>query len=132
MPSEGKQKPQKFLMEYEQYPCIKKSEKSEYHAYCTACKKDFLVSAGGKNDIVGKNGHFKSALHQNKAPKKNSLTSMGFTKEVDDTKLDVIHTECMVACFYVEHNLPITVSDHMTMLLRNMFKNCDEPKRNAP
>nr|XP_054759188.1 uncharacterized protein LOC129265200 [Lytechinus pictus] len=48
---------QKYKTEYSlQYPCIRKSERGIYHAFCTICSVDIKVEHGGRDDIL-KHGH---------------------------------------------------------------------------
>eukprot|EP00745_Piridium_sociabile_P013487 TRINITY_DN1993_c0_g1_i8.p1 TRINITY_DN1993_c0_g1~~TRINITY_DN1993_c0_g1_i8.p1 ORF type:complete len:138 (+),score=6.72 TRINITY_DN1993_c0_g1_i8:441-854(+) len=52
---------QKFRENYsEQFPCVKRSSVSIYHALCTVCVYDFKVSHGGILDVQR---HVKSARH---------------------------------------------------------------------
>ena len=33
------------------FPCIRESRKGPTHAFCTECRSDFSLAAGGSNDI---------------------------------------------------------------------------------
>ena len=48
---------QNYLPEYtEKYPILTRYEGSEYRIYCNACKPDFGISHGGKDDCKRRGG----------------------------------------------------------------------------
>ena len=71
-------------MENEKYPFIQKPAK--VRVLCTLHATQWEIPHyNSQND-----------LHQARAPNKYScLTSMGFSREVDDTRLEIIHPECV-------------------------------------
>ena len=40
-----------------------------------------------------------------------------------------IKAECLFSAFYVEHNIPLDIADHMSKLLRAAFPNSEEVKQ---
>ena len=55
---------QKYLPEYtEKYPILTRYEGSEYRIYCNACKSDFGISHGGKDDCKR---HVEGPVHEAK------------------------------------------------------------------
>ena len=86
MSPKGKQKPQNFLMGYEKYPCIKKLKKSRVPCLLHCMPKIFLcpmVENTSLSHILGPD------LHKNRAPKKNSLTSMGVSREKKEARSQI-------------------------------------------
>lgn len=53
----------------------------------------------------------------------------GFVR--NDSDFGVIRAECLFTAFLVEHNIPLSVSDHAGPLFRKMFPKCEEAKRYA-
>ncbi|XP_071507007.1 uncharacterized protein [Diadema antillarum] len=115
---------QKYKTEYSlQYPCIRKSERGIHHAYCTVCSVDISVEHGGRDDI---RKHVGSKRHTDIAKERSSSTSTGtllnyFTKQGTSEEEDVTRAELLFSGFIVEHNLPISVSDHAGPLFQKMF-----------
>ncbi len=113
-------KKQVFLPSYTaKHPCIVKSAVSNQHAYCKVCKKDILINSSGIYDV---NKHVLTTAHTKKADpgQANNLLAMGFGATFDDAKKATIRQECLMACFIIEHNLPIQLSDHFSMLIKVM------------
>ena len=108
---------QVFLDTYtKQWPCIFPSKKGKFHAHCSVCDTDISIQHSGKYDI---NEHFKSKKHtENQALKGSNSVITNFISGVSDGP---ITAECMFADFLVEHNLPISITDHATPLFRRMF-----------
>lgn len=95
---------------------LKRSAKGEGFAFCAVCNVHISVSHGGKNDVTK---HFKTVSHSANAqaakttPKVTSMLSSGPDK--------VTTAETMFAYFIAEHNLPMSVADHFTVLVKKMF-----------
>ncbi|KAH7977463.1 hypothetical protein HPB49_001747 [Dermacentor silvarum] len=71
--------------------------------------------------------HIASKKHQaslRAADNQASLTS--YVR--NDSDFGVIWAECFFTAFLVEHNMPLSVSDHAAPLFRKMFPRCDEAK----
>ncbi|KAL8577304.1 hypothetical protein ACOMHN_048358 [Nucella lapillus] len=106
---------QTFRPEYTQRaPCIRPFPQNAKRAWCDYCKVDFTVSHGGWNDVQN---HLVTVGHERKSAAKNNtsaLSAFGFTqeKEMTDKELQVIKAETLFSHFWVEHNLPISASDH--------------------
>lgn len=97
--------------------------------FCTVCRCDVSISHGGRADIKV---HIASKKHQaslRAADNQASLTS--FVR--NDSDFGVIRAECLFGlnAFLVEHNIPLSVSDHAAPLFWKMFPRCDEAKRYA-
>ncbi|KAL8598431.1 hypothetical protein ACOMHN_032708 [Nucella lapillus] len=123
---------QTFRLEYTQRaPCIRPFLQNAKRAWCDYCKVDFTISHGGWNDVQN---HLETVGHERKSAAKNNtsaLSAFGFTqeKEMTDKELQVIKAETLFSHFLVEHNLPISASDHAGPLFRAMFPNSEIAQR---
>ncbi|KAL8602817.1 hypothetical protein ACOMHN_061051 [Nucella lapillus] len=123
---------QTFRPEYTQRaPCIRPFPQNAKRAWCDYCQVDFKVSHGGWNDVQN---HLETAGHERKSAAKNNtsaLSAFGFTpeKEMTDKELQVIKAETLFSHFLVEHNLPISASDHAGPLFRAMFPKSEIAQR---
>lgn len=120
---------QVFLKSYTtEFPCLVPSKKGDKFGFCTVCCCDVNISHGGRADIKV---HIASKKHQaslRAADNQASLTS--FVR--NDSDFGVIRAECLFTPFLVEHNIPLSVSDHHAApLFWKIFPRCDEAKRYA-
>ena len=108
---------QKFKEDYSvEWPCITRSSKGIYHAFCKICNDSISVEHGGRDDI---------RRHPN-ARSGNTMFSY-FRKpseEEDATKAELLFTG-----FLIEHNIQIAASDHAGSLFRVMFPDSQIAKK---
>ena len=111
---------QMFKSDYtRKYNFIVSSNKSVHYARCTICGVDFSIAHGGMNDIDGSRGHVNSAKHKMAAKAcAGSQSLMKFTSKPD---YSVIKAETLMVIFIIEHNLPFSVSDHLSDLIKNIL-----------
>jgi hypothetical protein len=112
-----KSKSQKYKDNYhDAFPCITKSPKGEYYARCNICSVDISVSHGGLNDCKQ---HIKTGKHQENV----SLLQPPSIKQyfTNDLNIGVINAECLMSSYLVEHNMPLSSSDHFTSIVKQMF-----------
>ncbi|KFM62955.1 hypothetical protein X975_06518, partial [Stegodyphus mimosarum] len=99
-----------------EFPTIKESFKGNNYAFCYVCMCDFIISHGGRSNIVK---HVTSKKHEVNASA--STTS----KKVDDffsnSDADVILAECLFTAFLIEHNVTLSAADHAGQLFRQMI-----------
>ena len=113
-PIKSKALGQKFRDGYSlQWPFIIRASR-EYYAYCNVCKAEFSIKHGGKFDITrhtqtSKHVQISNAVMQNAAESKSLEQFVKITPEAQKVK----EVECLMTNFLVEHNLPISVADHM-------------------
>ena len=134
-----KAREQTFKDKYkEDFPFITSSKVSDKHAFCKGCNRDFSIAHGGRSDILQ---HCRTQLHkksvsvtattqpsnQPAAGGQQSILSYGYKSKEEDKA--TIRAECLFAAFYVEHNIPLAVADHMNQLLRSAFPNSEEVKK---
>ena len=104
---------------HDEWECIRKSSKSDFHAYCGICNTDVSVKSGGRNDVLR---HIVTDKHKQLAAALSTVKPGGldayFARSTDNT---VINAECLFTGFIVEHNLPVNASDHTGQLFRRMF-----------
>ena len=102
----------------ELYKFIRKSSKSDSHAFCKVCNCDISVAHSGKWDI---DEHVKSSKHQRLKYTSNlpKVTDTFFSKS-DQELNSVIESECIFANFLVEHNLAISVADHFSDVIQRI------------
>lgn len=101
------------------YPgIVMRSKLSENHIFCTVCSKDFRIASGGMADL---DKHISSIAHQNLARKKCIKSTPTLHAFTCDTADKVIHAEALFTNFLIEHNLPLSVSDHAGPLFNKMF-----------
>ena len=126
MASKSKKYLQVFLDSYTaEFPCFVTSRKGDKYGFCTTCACDVSGSHGGKADIKV---HIASQKHQNYVRIAEGQGNIGsfYQKSCEDS---AIRTECLFTGFLVEHNLPLSVSDHAGPLFRKMFPKCEDAKR---
>lgn len=123
---EKKRAYQKFKKEYAQQFPVSTSSLGEYHAFCTVCSVDFLISHGGVNDIKK---HIKSKKHldQSKVRANTPRISNFFASSSGDH--NVIQAETLFTEFIIEHNLPLAVADHASRIFRKMFPDSEIAKK---
>jgi hypothetical protein len=111
---------QRFKEDYTRsLPSIVKSKVGIHHAYCCLCKVDFSIRHSGYYDC---RTHCQGSKHtkiEGLSKKKQNLFDMGIGKP--DINSTVMNAECLMVKFLVEHNLPMTVADHITPLVKQMF-----------
>ena len=79
-PEKKGKRPTTFKDTYKKdFPCIRESRKGPTHSFCTECRSDFSLAAGGSNDI---RNHIQTTKHQTNVKHANasnkSLTSDHF------------------------------------------------------
>uniref|UniRef100_A0A224YRF7 Uncharacterized protein n=1 Tax=Rhipicephalus zambeziensis TaxID=60191 RepID=A0A224YRF7_9ACAR len=125
--SKAKQKYlQVFLDSYTgELPCFLASGKGDKYEFCTTCACDVSVSHGGKANIKV---HIPSQKHQNYVSAAEGQGDIGsfFHKSCEDS---AIRTECQFTGLLLEHNLPLSVSDHAGPLFRKLFLKREDAKQ---
>lgn len=108
-----------------EFPCFVPSRKGEQFGFCTTCACDVSVAHGGKGDLKL---HLATTKHQSflRAAEKQMTVTNLFGNSNEDS---VVRAECLFTGFLIEHNLPLSVSDHVGPLLRKMLPKCEEAKR---
>ena len=81
------------------------------------CTCDFIIAHGGIGDIRKHIGTAELQLRACNESQSQKLPDL-FTGAKDTS---VIRAEALCTEFIVEHNLPLTVSDHVAQLFRHMF-----------
>lgn len=112
---------QKFKIDYSlKYPgVIMKSLIDKSYAYSTVCNVDFGIGHGGVNDVerhVKSDKHVKLAEARSCKNISNFLSPSTFSNDNNIIKAEVLFREILV-----EHNIPISASDHVGKILKNMF-----------
>ena len=95
--------------------------------YCIPCEEQVSCSHQGEKDVTrycSSQGHQDSAKVLLNQPKFKPLYPEQF-------ETAVIRTECMMTNFIVQHNLPFTVSDHLTKMFPKMFNDSKIAKQYA-
>ena len=111
---------QKFKQEYTvEWPCITKSQKGIYHAFCTVCSRDISVEHGGRDDV---RRHIATSKHAEIAKSRSSSrTVASFFTQQGNEEDHITRAEIYFTGFLVEHNIPIAASDHAGPLFKKMF-----------
>ena len=113
-------KGQKYREEYTRtWSFIKKSSLGEHYVKCELCRTDFSIKHSGKYDI---STHMSSTKHAKHVQPGQGMVKLDcFISAVTSLKSSVIESECLMTNFIIEHNLPVSIADHMTDLVRRMF-----------
>eukprot|EP00057_Strongylocentrotus_purpuratus_P010834 XP_011665308.1 PREDICTED: uncharacterized protein LOC105438778 [Strongylocentrotus purpuratus] len=110
---------QKYKDDYHlEWPCVGKSTKGEYYAFCTVCGADISIKSGGRNDVFR---HITSDKHKQTAKSRgNTKGIQSFFRSAagDDS---ATKAEALFTGFLVEHNLPVAASDHAGPIFKKMF-----------
>ena len=122
-----KRRTQRYTDDYtKQYPCMTKCSDTS-RIYCTVCRSSFSIAHGSKNDI---DRHIKTnvhPLHERNATEAKEYRKMStFVRTVQKEELsendqDIINAEATFCLFLVEHDVPLSASDHACPLVRKMF-----------
>ena len=113
-PSKG----QTFKDDYSnKWPFVIKSPLGSEYARCSTCQRDFSIKHGGAHDIQK---HIKTGKHIRNVQCFQGVSKINQFVNVPQTEAAVTSAECMVTNFIIEHNLPVSVSDHMTELLKQI------------
>ena len=108
---------QKYKMEYShKWPVLQKSKFSGSHVYWQMCRADINIRLSGLYDCQK---HVESAWHVQAAGKACSKIDTFFSK---DTEFVTINAETLFTSFLIEHNIPMSVSDHTGPLLKECFQ----------
>jgi len=104
------------------------SKLGENYAFCKCCNKDVKVAASGIYDI---REHLKSKVHQRNSQFRFNQPSMTMfaKKRSFDVPTNVLRAEVMMCNFIAQHNLPMSVADHLTDLLPKMFEDSATAKQ---
>ena len=117
--------PQKYKPEYSnRYKYTGPSHKGQHYARCSLCPSDYSIKHSGSYDIVY---HQNTKKHQDMLEVKKSHIDVTTTFQSSD-KL-IIRAEAYMSLFLLEHNLPISTSDHLSGLMPVMFPMCNTAKR---
>lgn len=108
----------------EEFSVIKKSTKGDSFVLCTYCNEHFSIAHGGKNDVkrhVERQKHIDNVQSAKQSGIQRRLTdcrasgpSQSYTDLVTKAEVLFIH-------FIAEHNLPFSVGDHLTKLVKKAF-----------
>ena len=112
---------QTFKQNYtERWSFIKPSTRGTVYVFCNICKAHISIKSGGSYDIKM---HIKTSKHISlaKSVASNKNIQSMFCSESSKSDLAVVRAEALFADFLIEHNLPISNSDHATSLLPCMF-----------
>ena len=100
-----------------EWPCLLASCVSENRVFCSVCLCDFSVAHSGQDDC---RRHIESKKHNtySEAKLQNKSVSSFFVKSNETA---VTNAELLFTLFLLEHNIPLSVSDHAGNLFRAMF-----------
>jgi hypothetical protein len=110
---------QKVLDSYMvEYPFLRK--KDDFSLSCTTCRGTFSVAHSGVYDITS---HIGTKKHQNASKEMSKITPIDqFSKGVQRLPRDnVTNAECLMVACIIEHNLPLSLADHLSPLFAKMF-----------
>jgi len=101
------------------------SDKGAMFAYCKVCNVHVNVSFGGKYDVVR---HSRSASHgtlKNATKTQPQMKSFFVTSKTTELSTNVLTADVKFAQFVAKHNLPFSVDDHFTKLVKQLFPDSD-------
>ncbi len=118
----------KFLKEWiEQFKGVIVPAKDEQYAHCTVCNRDVKVAASGVYDIKE---HFKTNLHKkNLRESENQPRMTFFTKPQPSTPTNVLRSEVLLTNFIAQHNLTLSLADHLCDLLPQLCPDSEIAKK---
>lgn len=92
-------------------------KKSKTKAYCKAC------SCSLKSEIQVLKLHENSAKHKQNIQSHKSQTSLkGFVKSKSEIpEEEILRAQLKLGGFFAEHNIPFSLSDHLTKLMKDIF-----------
>jgi len=108
-----------------EYTWVQKSEKGEGFMFCSACKCNVSVKAGGMHDLKMHQATLKHQRNIKSIQSTPTVASLFTPSNVDK----VTKAELLFSNFVAEHNLPFLVADHFTELVKVMFPDSDIAKK---
>lgn len=115
-PKKGRVYSQWYRRAYtEEWPCIQPSMKGDCFALCTVCNRNMSVKAGGRDDC---RKHVHTKQHVDLARDLASTPSVSSFVTTDKDSDVTTRAEMLFTHFLVEHNVPISVSDHARPLFK--------------
>ena len=109
----------------QEFSFIKPSRKGDIFTFCELCKNDISVSHSGYYDIKR---HISTEKHKANSRSVKSTSSLHAFQPSNTKSEKVIQAEVLLQGFITEHNLPITVNDHFSMLCKRMFPDSEIAK----
>lgn len=106
---------------------IQSSAKGKKYFHCKVCDTDY-TTVGGKSNVLK---HGKGAKHISRASmlrKQNLMTKQSYAirnNEINQQK----EAEIRIASFIAEHNIPLSVADHLTSLIKTTCPDSDIAKK---
>ena len=117
---------QKFKEDYsDEWPCITRSSKGIYHAFCKICNDSISVEHGGRDDI---RRHVATKRHCEIANARSGNTMFSYFRKPSEEE-DAMKAELLFTGFLIEHNIQIAASDHAGSLFRVMFPDSQIAKK---
>ena len=114
---------QRFIENYsEEFDFFRKSQEGEHFALCIACNTHIKIKSGGRSDIVM---HANTKKHKVKHKNFCQTSKLQFSAPSD---FQPIKAEVHLTNFLLEHNVPISVANHVSRLQQTMFSNSAEVK----
>ena len=99
---------------------VKEVKNKKFKFHCIPCDKDLSCSHQGLKDVKD-HCNKPSHLQAHSSLKKQSRLPSSFTGENSSKRKKVLNAEVMVSNFIVQHNLSISVADHLDQLFKNIF-----------
>lgn len=100
------------------------SSKGESFVLCVYCNKHFSIRHGGKNDVkwhVERQKHVDNACLARQIGVQARLTEFRSSGPSNSFSELVTKAEVLFAQFIAEHNLPFSVGDHLTKIVKKAF-----------
>ena len=108
-----------------EFSCIKRSSRGESHVMCTYCNEHNSIGHGGKNDVkrhVERPKHIENARLAGDSGVQARLTDLRWSASSSHSFQDLVtKAEVFFSQFIAEHNLPFSVGDHLTKLVKKAF-----------
>ena len=126
-----KPKKRKYLTSYnpaweKDYHWLSSVKDNKYAYFCKFCCCQLSCAGSGRGDVERHSKrHTEDAL---KATSNSDKINKHIPAEFDPITQKIIRAEVLATHFYAEHNLPISVADHFTPLVKKMFPDSDIAK----
>ena len=102
-----------------EYDSISNSHLDNSHAFCKACRVDFNIGHGGKNDV---RQHLKSLKHVRAAgAQKGTQAITGFITKGQNEQEQVLQAELKMAMLVAKNNLSFSFCDEYSATVASMF-----------
>ena len=120
---------QKFIQQYESIPGITKSSRGDEFAFCKYCKKDISIAHSGMYDIERHRGTNVHKDYERVAKSQGNISQYMVKPRPSNNEMKVTKVEAMMTELLVALNVPLTMSDMVTRVVKCVFDDSETAQK---